>query len=419
MIAAAAGMGALLFIAFIALVPPLAWHIKCANIPAIILIIWLMYVNLSGFINTMIWSGDNFITSWDGIGWCDIIVKLDAGATVGKCCAIACLAMNLYLILEARRPLFLDQKSWKKKAVDLAICLITPIFVMAVQHIILIRRYAVMKYQGCKGVYSTTYASIGLFSMWPVIWSGVAFIFACMTVLAFFKKRQDVKDILVVTNSGLNMKRFARLLIFAFLIIFAMLPLSLYFCITQAIILQHDFHWSDYHNENWGDIYFSDDGYVFMYDRLINAILSIIAFFLFGLGSDAINTYKTTLSKVGIKFGKKSNNDLNPSVNEQALVSSMQPQTKVNTNKSQFSSITTFTNASTMRDIENQFGDVLQEIMTDETKAIGFDDVKTDPQQSPAKGGDVEVQLREILETVDSPSEHFSYKYEVQQKPHN
>ncbi|RCK56162.1 Pheromone a factor receptor [Candida viswanathii] len=419
MIATAAGIGAFLIIAFVALVPPLMWHIKCKNIPAVILISWLMYVNLTGFINTMIWSGANFDFSWDGMVWCDIIIKLDAGAAVGKCSAIACLAMNLYMVLEAKHPLFLDQKSWKKKAIDLSICLITPIFVMAVQYVIQAARYDIYKYQGCTSVFSASYASIGLYAIWPVIWSGIAFIFACLTVFVFFRRRKDVKDILVVTNSGLNMRKFARLLIFSFLIIFAMLPLSLYYCISQAVVSQQTFNWDETHDDHWGDIYFVDAGYAFIYDRLVNAVLSILTFFIFGLGSDAIHMYKTLLSRIGFKFGKKVNDGTQPMSQVDTYVSSMQPQAKINTNKSQFSNTTSFTNASTMRDLENQFGDVLHEIIAEDTKAFRFDGGRVSGAATPVKENDIEVQLREILETTDSPSEHFSYKYEVQQKPQN
>lgn len=419
MLSVAAGIGAFLIIAFFALIPPLGWHIRCKNIPAIILIFWLMYGDLSGFINIMIWSGSDFETSWMGIGWCDLVIKLDAGATVGKCCAIACLSINLFMVLEAKYPLFLDQESWKKKAIDLVTCLATPIFVMAVQHIILARRFAIMKYNGCRPLFSSTYATIGLYIIWPLIWSIVAFIFAGMTVFIFFRKRKDVKDILVVTNSGLNMRRFARLLIFAFLIIFAMLPLSLYYCIIQVSILKTTFHWSDYHNENWNAIYFSDAGFVFIYDRLVNAILSILTFFLFGLGTDAINTYKSFFSKFGVKFGKKINDESQPLAANDEYVSSLHPQSKVNTNKLQFSNSTGFTNASTMRDIENQYGDIINEIMTEEPKTFRFDEGHSNSHATSDTKRDIDIQLREILDTVETPTEHFSYKYEVQQKPHN
>ena len=78
----------------------------------------------------------------------------------------------------------------------------------------------------------------------------------CFNFNHFFRKRKDVKDILLCTNSGLNIKRFARLLIFSFLIVFAMIPLSLYYFVSQAEVLKNPFHWDQVHNEEWNVIYF-------------------------------------------------------------------------------------------------------------------------------------------------------------------
>ena len=97
-------MGSFLIISFCLLIPPFLWHIRSRNLPATILIFWLMYVDLMGFISTMIWSGDNFDEAWDGQVYCDIVGKLDAGSSVGKCCAIACVIMNLYFVLCAKHP---------------------------------------------------------------------------------------------------------------------------------------------------------------------------------------------------------------------------------------------------------------------------------------------------------------------------
>ena len=109
---------------------------------------------------------------------------------------------------------------------------------MAVHYIVTGSRYAIVKYQGCSTIYSATYASLLLVSIWTVLWSIVALIFAVLTLITFFRKRKDVKDILLCTNSGLNIKRFARLLIFSFLIVFAMIPLSLYYFVSQAEVLK-------------------------------------------------------------------------------------------------------------------------------------------------------------------------------------
>lgn len=412
----AAGMGSFLIISFCLLIPPFLWHIRSRNLPATILIFWLMYVDLTGFISTMIWSGDNFDEAWDGQVYCDIVGKLDAGSSVGKCCAIACVIMNLYFVLCAKHPTLLEQGSWKKFAMDMAICLINPIFVMAVHYIVTGSRYAIVKYQGCSTIYSATYASLLLVSIWTVLWSIVALIFAVLTLITFFRKRKDVKDILLCTNSGLNIKRFARLLIFSFLIVFAMIPLSLYYFVSQAEVLKNPFHWDQVHNEEWNVIYFYDFGFFTFYDRLVNCILSVLAFIIFGLGSDALDMYKSMFHKVHNRCWYKKTDE--PYSQEQAI-KSMEPQTKINSNKSQFSNTTSFTNTSTMRDIENQFGDVMHQIISEENTSFRFE---KQLQSSPAtlvKEDGVPRELQSIIKDTDSSSDQIFYKYQVKLKSYD
>ena len=119
----------------------------------------------------------------------------------------------------------------------------------------------------------------------------------CFNFNHFFRKRKDVKDILLCTNSGLNIKRFARLLIFSFLIVFAMVPLSLYYFVSQAEVLKNPFHWDQVHNEEWNVIYFYDFGFFTFYDRLVNCILSVLAFIIF----DWVQMHLTCINPCFIK----------------------------------------------------------------------------------------------------------------------
>ncbi|EMG47822.1 STE3 Pheromone a factor receptor [Candida maltosa Xu316] len=404
MLSAVAGIGAFSLIAFILLIPPWMWHIRSKNIPASILIFWLMYVDLNGFISSMVWGRDDFENSWDGKVWCDITIRLDVGATVGKCSAIACLAMNLFMLLYAKHPIFLNQKSWKKIAIDLSMCLITPIFVMVVQYVILYYRYCIVRYQGCTAIYATTNATIGLYVVWPLVWSLVALVFGILTLVTFFKKRKDVKDILLCTNSGLNITRFARLLIFSCLIVLAMLPLAIYYFFSQANQSQYPFVWREVHHSDWGEIYFYDLGFFTLYDKLVNCIVSVLAFLIFGLGSDAIGMYKGILSMVGINFKPKSAGKEGKELQE------LPSPSLINTNKSQITNTTPFTNTSTLRDIENQFADIIHEVVPGETNPFATPATLT-------KENQFEEELRDLIQDSNSSTENFSYKYEVKQKP--
>lgn len=395
----AAGTAAFSFIAFVLLIPPFSWHVKSRNVPAILLVTWLLLVNLIGFTNTLIWSGENFDTVYDGQGWCDITTKVEAASSLGKLCAIACLSMNLYFILCAKNPLFMDSRNWRKICIDLAICLVTPSLIMVFIYIAQARRYAIVRYQGCITVFSPTNATIVLYLIWPLIWSFVALFFAVLTLYKYFQKRKDVKDILKCTNSGLNLRRFARLLIFSFLIVFALTPLSIYYFAQKVSYTQYPFHWIEVHSSDWGDIYYADFGFFAVIDRLVNSAISVVAFLLFGLGTDALKMYRSFLG-----LGHKESGE---SLSKETTYTHNATPTKLLSNKSQFSDRTNYSEPTVL----DEFGRVMQELgIVDET-ALDLESGRV-KQNFPKKTANVRG-----LEIEDfSSNGDFLYKYEVTQK---
>ncbi|KAI5953437.1 STE3 [Candida jiufengensis] len=415
----AAATAAFAIIAFFLLVPAFAWHIKSRNIPAILLVLWLMLKNFIGFVNTMIWSGENFTEVYDGQGWCDITLKLEAGSSVGKLCAITCISMNLYFILCAKNPSFMDPRSWKKILIDLSVCLITPIFIMATQYIIQSKRYYITKYNGCMTVYSGTNATIGLYLVWPVIWSIVALIFALMTLYKYFEKRKDVKDLLKCTNSGLNLKRFARLLIFNFLIVFAMTPLAILYFAQEHDFNKYKFSWSKVHNSTWGEVQYIDAGFFTLADRIVNISLSIIAFLLFGLGKDALSMYKSFFRKLHLVKGNNDNNQekliySNGTLSKQTTFQTSTP-TKLLSNKSQFSGSTNYSQP-TMREF-NEFGDVINELgLGNDMELSGNNSSINSQSKTELLKGDDELKIGYIDIDDSNLDDDIVYTYEVKQK---
>lgn len=274
-------------ITLLLLAPPFIWHFKSRNIPALCLITSFIVLLLKDFINLIVWSGEDFDEVWDGTVYCDIAIKLETGAYVGRITAIAALALNLLMVLRASSTIYTGPGNWKKWLIDLSICLITPIFVMATSYHIQSSRYFVLRYRGCVPSFQNVPAAIPLNFMWTCIWAFIAFVLACLTLLTYFQKRKDVSDILRCTNSGLNLKRFARLLIFCFLIVLVLAPLSIYYFVNNAkgalknIQMKYDRL----------AIYFADYG-MGMIDLYTTIALSFVTFLLFGVGSDAVATYK-------------------------------------------------------------------------------------------------------------------------------
>lgn len=325
-------LAAFSFIALILLLPAFIWHIRSRNIPASTLIFWIMFKNLFTFINACIWSEETFIEAWDGKGYCDVFTKIDSGSSVAKVSCISSLTFDLYMILSAENSIFLEKNSKRRVIINLLMCWITPIFVIATSYLIQKYRYIIVRYGGCVTPYEHSYVSLILHFVWILLWGIIGLIFAILTILKYLQKRRDVKDILRCTNSGLTFKRFARLLIFSILVILVLFPLSVYFFVADVSSkTQESYSFSAVHGPDWNNILYSDFGTSYVYYAWIDLALSIITFILFGLGSDAIAMYKSALYKIGFKSLK----DNSPSqAHTTKSLSSQFDQSRTSTNQS-------------------------------------------------------------------------------------
>lgn len=333
--AGAGVVAAFCFLAFVFLAPVLLWHCKSKNVPAICLICWFMIMALINFINLCIWSGDNFYEKWDGKVYCDIAVRVDNAASSGKVAAISAISINLFSVLCAKSPSFLEQGTRRKLIFELLVCLATPVFVMGASKAVESSRYSILRYRGCVLTFKSTPGVIGLYSMWSVVWSVVGLVFASLTVFKYIQRRVDVKDLLRCSNSGLNIRRFARLLIFNISIIVVMFPLSIYY-------LVNDITTNEQPGYGYWDILYYDFRLKDLYKCYTNLALSFVGILIFGLGSDALEMYKGLF-----RFGKKPTSD-------QMILLEYPPQTKVN------SAGSGWTNNSTMREFR-EFADLVSE----------------------------------------------------------
>lgn len=299
------------FIAFVLLIPPFFYHHRQKNIPACSLIFWLCYENLIAFVNALIWSGEDFDVVTTAPGYCDVTVRLTSGASSGKLCCIATVMFNLFMIIRAENHKFLNPKSKRRPLTNIAMCWITPIFVMSTSIIVQATRYVVFRYRGCLAAYAYSYLTIILVQIWNLVWSVVALVFALLTLITYLKKRRDIKDILRCTGSGLNQRRFARLVIFSLLIIFVLVPFAIYNFVNAADTFGVlTFNLKEIHNEYWGTIYAFDYGTSQLASPIINICLAFCTFILFGLGTDALSMYRRFLRFIGFKkISKGSNSD--------------------------------------------------------------------------------------------------------------
>lgn len=281
------------------LIPPLFWHGYNKNIPALILIFWLLIMDIICLVNAAIWSGLDFMDVWDGKGWCDLAIKLQVGANVGISCSVTNIVYNLYEILKADKVI-LEWNSWKRIARDLSMSLLTPIGVMGFSYLLQVFRYGIARYNGCQNLLTPTWITIILYTIWMVIWTIAGAILAGMVLFTFYKRRKDVQDILHCTNSGLNLARFSRLLIFCLVILLVMFPFSLYTFAVDLKDLTGDYSFSETHaKETWDIIYKFDPGKP-IYNVWLYVLMSYLVFLIFGLGKDAVKMYVKFFRAIGL-----------------------------------------------------------------------------------------------------------------------
>lgn len=304
-------LAAFSFVGFAILIPPFTYHLKNKNIPACSLMFWFCFVNLTGFVNALIWSGDDYAFGPDGKGYCDLTVRINSGAFTGQLCATACLIFNLYMIIAAKDHRYLASGSKRKTIVNVLVCWFTPLLVMGVSILTQVNRYMITRYVGCAAAHKYGVGNVLLYSIWNVFWITVACAFAIATLYSFACKRRDIKDILRCTNSGLNMGRFARLLIFSLLIIGVLSPLviTIFVLEIRESINATAEELLIYKSIVWSEIYALDVGNSFLATRIVNIILSFITFLLFGLGTDALTMYRGLLVAVGFKNAARSASD--------------------------------------------------------------------------------------------------------------
>lgn len=287
-------------LAIATLIPPSVYHIRAKNIPAFLLILWLLAMDLKTLVDASLWSGEDFYVGFSGKVYCDIVIKLQVGANVGISCCVTGIMYNLYRILRAD-SVIPDNSSVRKVVTDLLITCLTPVVVMGLNYLVQARRYLVARYSGCQTPLSLSYMTVVVYTVWMVVWAVIGVVYAGLIIFVFFRKRKDVQDILRCTNSGLSLAKFSRLLAFCVIIVLVMFPVSLYSFISGLSNVSPHYSFSEIHSKVfWNGILFAPSSSP-AYFCWVYIALSYVVFVFFGLGADSIAMYLGFLSRVGFR----------------------------------------------------------------------------------------------------------------------
>lgn len=292
------------------------------NFPIIWTISNLLVLNIIQLVLTSLWHGDNFYLGYDGLIFCDIVIRVQAFASISVMCGVTAVCIHLSNIVRPKGPpsyyYVVCGVRWKKHLVDILLCTVFPIIQNPIIYLVQVRRYMIAENMGCIMVVSDSWMSLLVYHIWFAIWPVIAAIYAFITGFYYFKRRIDFADLLVTTQSNMTEQMFFQMMIFSVIIICGELPVSLYVVVSrvQATV------WEPY-SFKVAHSYFNMIGFalyqgVKLMDRWLFIVFSYVAFFAFGRGTDARKVYMKFLDKIHLgwvvrdtqsffknKFGKK------------------------------------------------------------------------------------------------------------------
>ncbi|OJJ41543.1 hypothetical protein ASPWEDRAFT_147264 [Aspergillus wentii DTO 134E9] len=284
-------------------ITPLVLHVKNRNFPSAYLVCWFMMLNIFNATNAFIWPTDDVDSWWDGVGLCDIEVKLMIASYIAVPGALVCIFRSLAYVLDTRRAMLVPSKSqrWRGRLMDFLFCVFVPSIAMITHIVYQKSRYYIFAISGCVNNFDESWVSLVLSFIWPPVICLIAAYYCGLVLLRLHKYRSQFGDILSASSSNLSKSRFIRLFLVSFVMLLCILPVQA-FVLYQNVMLSlpwHPYSWSSFHGPGWGTIIkVPTKGDVF-FDRWVPIGSSFLGFIFFGFGRDAIKMYRSILYHLG------------------------------------------------------------------------------------------------------------------------
>ena len=280
-------------------IPPLVAHVKARNLAAIILTLGIAILNLQSFVNALLWAPENFENPWDGKILCDIEVKLYIGISGAVNGAIASIFRQICTILDTDNMTMTPSPSQVRRRliVEICLCVVVPLFLMAMHYVVQPGRYRVKPLSGCGPSFDNSFvASITIF-LWPLIACLLGSTYCAISILRLRRHRKQMSSILP-NAPGATKSRFMRLFAMALTLLVAYGPMAILAFCKNTIVPQHDYSWSHVHPTDWSKrIVIMQTGGV-GFDRGTQIGTGYVFFLFFGLGQEANQVYKSWLQQL-------------------------------------------------------------------------------------------------------------------------
>ncbi|CAE6372428.1 unnamed protein product [Rhizoctonia solani] len=299
-------------IAIVLVLLPISWHWRAKNIGTLLYIGWTVLGNLNWLINTIVWRG-----TWEELAprWCDFSSKIIIGQSVGLTAASLCINRKLYNIATIQSVTRSPKSKRINDIVDLCLGILLPIIVMALHYVVQPNRYNIIENIGCWPPSQPTLLTVPMTTIWPIIIGTASFIYCGLSIRAFLSARQQFNQVLNNSGSGVNMSRYFRLMALATEEMLFTLPFAIFLLVTNLTrfpvvpwVSWEDTHLDYYKVIKTPWILLRADPMSYntmMINLWVLPAGGFLFFIWFGLGGEAIASYKNAFWKVAGLFGIK------------------------------------------------------------------------------------------------------------------
>ncbi|KAF8060133.1 putative fungal pheromone GPCR, STE3-type [Lyophyllum atratum] len=293
-------MGALL--AALLVLVPLPWHWRARNVPTLSIVAWLFISNVIFGVNSIVWAGNVRIVA---AAWCDIVTKIQIGATMGLPACCLCLCIHLERIASVRNVQTTTDQKRQRIFFDLAMCWIIPVIYMALHYVVQGHRFDIVEDLGCRPAIYTSVQSILIVWALPLLVTTLTFIYAALALRHFFQRRMTFARHLQNSNSALTSSRYFRLICMAVVQMFwGLLTIVINMWFTCRNGLRPWTGWADVHSNFSRVAVFPASAippYVLHWTYFtwwIIPVSSVLFFAFFSFGEDAMKEYRACIQWV-------------------------------------------------------------------------------------------------------------------------
>lgn len=285
--------------------PPLVTHLESRNVAAAVLVFWITLINMFNFLNPLIWPTDELDDRWNGVGLCDIEVKLIVASSLAIPGALICIFRQLAIILDTDKTTLVPSRGQRRRrlAFEVVFCIVCPLYMMIGHYVVQSYRYYIFAISGCVPPFDSSWVGIILMFVPPLVLCAVAAGYSVLVVVRLLKYRRQFSTILASSQSKVNKSRFLRLFILSTTLIVVFLPIAIYVFTRNLEYPRVPYSWSKVHSAGWSELIIRvpTSGTV-NFDRWLNVGTGYAVFLFFGFGSDATMMYRSWLLKLG--FGR-------------------------------------------------------------------------------------------------------------------